>query len=214
MSPNPSSTTQRRTVVPYVTIWSTEHDLPYQVIERRGFGIGYADEISADRDAHGVLWHRTFSRPHRGRPEWGNVHSLRQRRAMRRLLCQVCGGPADQTEDGVLWLLPNHQEDWTGWPEGMGNVEPPICVPCVGTSLRLCPKLRRGAAAIRVREFPTVGVRGALYERGPGGPVVVAETVVGFYDPAIHWVRATNLVRELRVCAIVPLKELTSQSDQ
>jgi hypothetical protein len=193
--------------VPYVTKWSTEQDLPYQV-ELRGFGIAYADEISADRDTRGVLWHRTYSRPHYGRPEFGNVHCLRQRRAMRRLLCQVCGGPADHNDDGVLWLLPDHREDWAGWPAGMANVEPPVCVPCASTSLQLCPKLRRGAAAIRVREFPIAGVRGALYERGGAAAMQVAETVVAFDDPAIRWVRAVGLVRELRGCTVVPLEEL------
>src|SRR3989442_68826 len=110
------SSAQGNVTVPYVATWSEERDLPFEVVNRDGRGIAYADEISADRDIHGVLWHRTYSRPRRGRPEFGNVHSLRQRRAMRRLLCQVCGGPADRTQDGVLWLLPDHREDWPGWP--------------------------------------------------------------------------------------------------
>jgi hypothetical protein len=148
--------------------------------------LAYADETSIDRDKHGVLWRRALSRPQQGRPEFGKVHPLRQRRAMRRLLCQVCGSPADQTEDGVLWLLPDHREDWAGWPEGMANVEPPVCLPCVRTSVRLCPALRKGAAAIRVHEFPIVGVRGALYKSGGAAPVAVAETVVAFDNPAIR----------------------------
>jgi hypothetical protein len=208
MSSNSISVPLKRIVVPYVTTWSAEQDLPAHVIERRGFGIAYADEILTDRDTRGVLWHRTFSRPHEGRPKFGDVHSLRQRRAMRRLLCQVCGGPADRTEDGVLWLLPDHSDDWDNWPEGMANVEPPICLPCVGTSLQLCPKLRRGAAAVRVRESPVVGVRGALYKRGAVGPVVVGETVAGFDDPVIRWVKAVGLVRQMRGCSVLPLEEV------
>jgi hypothetical protein len=73
-----------------------------------------------------------------------------QQRQERRPLCQVCGGPADQTDDGGLWLLPDHREDWTGWPEGMANVEPPVCLPCVRLSLRLCPKLRKDRRAPRL----------------------------------------------------------------
>jgi hypothetical protein len=211
ISPAQDCPAERRVIAPYITAWSAEQELPYQVIQRPGVGIGYTDEIAADRDIHGVLWRRTPSRPHYGRPEFGNVHSFRQRRAMRRLLCQVCGGPADQTDDGGLWLLPDHREDWTGWPEGMANVEPPVCLPCVSLSLRLCPKLRKGAAAIRVRDYPIIGVRGALYRPGVAAPVAVAEAVVAFDDPAIRWVRAANLVRELHGCTIVPLAEITDR---
>ncbi|MYZ40125.1 MULTISPECIES: hypothetical protein [unclassified Streptomyces] len=45
------------------------------------------------------------SQPGRGRPEYGSVHSLRQRLAMGGLLCQICGKPADRNRDRVLWLL-------------------------------------------------------------------------------------------------------------
>jgi hypothetical protein len=210
-----SSAPSKRLIVPYVTAWSTERDLPMPMIEHRGFGIGYADEIATDRDTHGVLWQRTYSRPSMGRPVFGDVHSLRQRRAMRKLLCQVCGGPADQNDDGVLWLLPDHHEDWDSWPEAMGNVEPPICLACVEISLRLCPKLRRdGGAAIRAKEYSIVGVRGALYAPGPSRPVMVADQVVAFDDPVIRWVRAAGLIRQLSGCTIVPVEELVSDVKQ
>jgi hypothetical protein len=199
---------ERRIVAPYVTAWSTEHDLPYKLVERRGLGLAYTDETLIDRDEQGVLWRRTLSCPRNGRPEFGRVHPLRQRRAMRRLSCQVCAGPADRTADGVLWLLPDHREDWEGWPQGMANVEPPVCLQCVNTSARLCPALRKGAVAVRVRECPIVGVRGALYKSGGAFPVVVAEKIVTFDDPAVRWVRAVSLVRELRDCKITPLEEL------
>lgn len=196
---------ERRVAVPYVTAWSGEREPSCQLIERRGAGIGYADEIPTDRDEHGILWYRTLSRPGVGRPLFGDVNSLRQRRAMQRLLCQVCGGPADRNEDGVLWLLRDHREDWTGWPESMGAVEPPVCLPCVSVSVRLCPALRGNAVVVRVREFPIVGVRGALY-RGGCSPVAVAHTVLGFDDPAARWIRAVGLVRQLRGCTIGALE--------
>src|SRR2546430_4416991 len=91
--------------IPYITSWSTEQPLPTTVIERPWSGIGYVDETLADRDEHGVLWQRVPSRPGRGRAELGRVHPLRQRRAMRRLLCGVCAGPPDRTEQGTLWLI-------------------------------------------------------------------------------------------------------------
>lgn len=57
---------ERGLTVPYTTSWSGEQNLPMPVIERRGDGIAYADEIAADRDTHGVLWQRTLSRPGEG----------------------------------------------------------------------------------------------------------------------------------------------------
>ncbi|WP_173131358.1 hypothetical protein [Kibdelosporangium persicum] len=161
-----------------------------------------------DRDSRGVLWIRAASRPGEGRPEFGEVHSLRQRRAMRRLLCQVCGGPADQTAAGTLWLLPDFREDWPGWPNAMANAEPPVCPRCVEVSVRLCPKLRRGAAVIRARECPLVGVRGTLFVRGDDGPVRAANDVFAFGHPRIGWVQAFSLVRQLGDCTLIPPSEL------
>ncbi|SDC27287.1 hypothetical protein [Actinokineospora iranica] len=69
-------------VVPYVTTWSGEDWVRFpRVVERRGgMGIGYADEILADRDSKGVLWDRVTGKRGQGRPEFAKVHPLRQRR--------------------------------------------------------------------------------------------------------------------------------------
>lgn len=198
----------RGVVAPYVTAWSGELDLPVVMVERPGGGVGYRDEVVADRDRRGVLWVRTPFCPGEGRPEFGRVHPVRQRRAMQRLLCQVCAGPADRTGDGVLWLLRDHRDDWPSWPEGMGVTEPPVCVPCVGLSVRLCPALRAGAVAVRVGVYPVAGVHGGLYRAGHGGPVPVRRAVVSFDDPAVRWVRAVSLVRRLGDCTIVPVADL------
>ena len=126
---------------------------------------------------------------------------------MERLLCQVCGRLADQTDEGVLWLLRDYRDDWPRWPEGMGSTEPPVCVPCIAMSLRLCPALRRGAVAVRVREFPIAGVRGVLYRRGLLAPVPVGAVNMPYDDPAARWVLASALIRELRDCNVVPFEE-------
>lgn len=200
-----------RVVAPYVTSWSEEEDPPFVLVERRAGGIGYEDEMLADRDRDGVLWFRTPVRPGQGRPVFGRVHPLRQRRAMRRLLCQVCAGPADCNEDGVLWLLKDHREDWPSWPDGMGVTEPPICVPCVRTSLRLCPALRTGAAVVRAGSFGIAGVYGTRYCRKGPALVAVGPGIVTFDEPAIQWVRAVGLVRELWDCVIIPLTSLAEE---
>ncbi|MPZ82134.1 MAG: hypothetical protein GEV28_17755 [Actinophytocola sp.] len=195
-------------IAPYITTWSGEEDVPRQVVERRGLGIGFADETVLDRDRHHVLWRTRTSRPGHGRPQFGNVHPQRQRRAMRKLLCQVCAGPADQTDEGVLWLIPDLREDWPGWPARMGLDEPPVCRPCVRLSVRLCPALRRGAAAIRARKYPIVGVWGAVYTRTVSGLQATEVRTVGFEDPAIRWTRAERLIRQVDDCDIVPLDDL------
>jgi hypothetical protein len=199
-------------VVPYITAWSEEPDPPCIVMERPEGGIGYTDETLADRDRHGVLWLRTLFRPGEGRPLFGKVHPVRQRRAMQRLLCQVCAKPANQADDGVLWVLRDFQEDWPAWPNGMAAIEPPICLPCVRLSMRLCPSLRKGAAVIRARSYRAAGVRGLLYGRdGHTLRAVSVDVTVMFEDSAIHWVRASCLVRELQNSVIIPLGELADE---
>jgi hypothetical protein len=198
---------------PYITSWSTEKDPPHQLIERRGIGVGYLDETLIDRDDKGVLWYRTLARPREGEPDFGRVHPLRQRRAMRRLLCQVCAGPADQSGEGVLWLLKDHRGDWPGWPENMAVTEPPVCLPCVRVASRLCPALRNGAVTIRVRRAPVSGVRGTLYRSGGGlVPVEAGEATFPYDDPGVRWVRAASLVRELHDCTIVAVEDVCRSS--
>jgi hypothetical protein len=202
-----------RLVVPYVTKWSGEREPAVTVVELRCGGIGYARENVLDRDEFGVLWSRCSSSPGRGRPEFGVVHTMRQRRAMIRLLCQVCGKPADRDPDGgVLWLWKDHRTDWRNWPEGIWVTEPPVCVPCVGQAVRLCPALRHGAVAMRVREFPIVGVYGTYYRRGPRGPVSEKVANVDYTNPFIGWVQADHLVRQLWDCTLVEVDELAEVS--
>jgi hypothetical protein len=187
--------------VPYITTWSAEQLIPATVVEHPWSGIAYADETLGDRDNNGVLWRRVPSRPGRGRPQFGKVHPLRQRRAMRRLLCGVCGGPPDRTDAGILWLIRDYRDDWPGWPEGMAATEPPVCLPCAEISIRACPALRKGHVPVRVGQSAVVGVYGIRYQAGQG----VDDAIVAFDDPAIRWTCAAQLVRELRGSTIVSL---------
>jgi hypothetical protein len=128
---------------------------------------------------------------------------------MRRLLCNVCGGPADRTEHGVLWLIRDLRDDWPNWPDRMGANEPPVCLPCVRLASRLCPALREGAIAIRARRYPVAGVHGMLYRStGSPWPAVVGHATVAYEDPARRWVLASKLVRELHDCTVIPLETL------
>nr|CEL22019.1 Phage protein [Kibdelosporangium sp. MJ126-NF4] len=191
--------------VPYVARWSEEQDLSSALVIRRRGGIGYVDEVMGDRDQRGILWPRLASRPQHGRPLFGAVHSLRQRRVMSKLLCQVCAGPADRNDDGVLWLLADNREQWADWPERMAVDEPPVCRACAVLASKLCPALRGGAVVARVRQCPMVGVRGRIHQTAGLLPVPTDEDVVAFDDHRIRWTLASSLLRELRGCSVVEL---------
>lgn len=201
-------------VVPYVAMWSGESTVRTTVVQRGRWGIGYADELLTDRDRDGVLWTRAVSRPGQGRPLYAKLHPVRQRRAMRRLLCQVCGQPADYTEQGHLWLAVEQQDTWTGWPEASVNPFPPVCTGCAARSVRLCPPLRRGFTAFRAHST-LYGVIGVQFRPGHTYPsVALAQDdggrPVSFSHPAIHWTQATQLARTMHDCVPVDLEGLAS----
>lgn len=189
--------------VPFITTWSTEEVAPGKVIHHCLGGIAYADEVRGDRDENGVLWRRIESRREQGKPLFGKVHSLRQRHAMRDLLCQVCGQPADRTDKGTLWLLQDHRGDWQRWPESMAATEPPICLSCAEISPRVCPALRRGHVTVRVGHSPLAGIYGVRYARGGRFPWVMRDAIVEFDEPDLRWTVAGQLVRKLYNCTIV-----------
>jgi hypothetical protein len=188
--------------VPYITRWSAERDLNMPVVQGRR-RIAYADERPSDRDDHDVLWTRVSSLPGQGRPEWGSVHARRQRKAMTRLLCQVCGQRPDRNGDGILWLVGEDPARPDTWPDELLTAHPPVCIGCAAKSVRLCTHLRRQYAALRVSAFELVGVRGALYIPGISRPVTV--TGVAFDDPRVRWIRAGQLLAHLRDFTITRL---------
>nr|WP_157529495.1 hypothetical protein [Kibdelosporangium sp. MJ126-NF4] len=198
-------------MVPYITSWSEEDDpLDAALLLEHGGRLAYLNETLTDRDAKGVLWCRTFFRPRQGKPNFGVVHPLRQRRAMLRLLCQVCGSPATRSDNGILWLLKDHRDDWPNWPADMAVTEPPICMACAKVASRLCPALRPGAVLLWARTFPVVGVYGPVY-RSTGVVRVVSseeQRIVTYGDPAIRWVCATSQIRRLNDCTIVSMDTL------
>lgn len=153
--------------VPYITRWSAERAPQARVVQWRR-GIGYADERPWDRDERGVLWTRVPSLPGQGRPEFGQVHARRQRRAMTKLLCQVCGQPVGRDAGGILWLTGESPADQAPRSDPLLTVHPPVCAGCAVRSVRACPHLRAGYALLRVPAFEPIGVRGALYR--PGSP--------------------------------------------
>jgi hypothetical protein len=191
--------------VPYVARWSAEVDLEAPLVETAN-GLAYADELSVDRDDHRVLWSRVATRPGVGEPIYRELHPLRQRRAMRRLLCQVCAGPADQNDQGALWLIQDQRGQWPNWPEGAHNTQPPLCRRCARISVKTCPWLRDGYVAVRARSFLS-GASGGLYRTGgpSARPVQASVTNVPYDDPRIRWLQADQLERDLYDCTFVEL---------
>ncbi|QMU79110.1 hypothetical protein GXW83_28775 [Streptacidiphilus sp. PB12-B1b] len=199
----------RPDVVPYIAAWQSEERTGTPLLALPGRGIAFPDEVPGDRDAHGVLWPRTGISPGRGRPVYNRVHARRQRRVMERLLCQVCAGPASRTAEGWLWLLHDDRAvEGRGWPESVGATHPPLCLPCAEIAGRMCPHLSGSFIAIRVADPRPWGVYGACYGPSPTGPYaqVRGAAMVGYHDPSAAWVLASQMVRLLRGCTVVPLE--------
>lgn len=193
----------RAGLVPYIASWSGEHLTRARPIAK-GTGIAYEHERPGDRDAHGVLWMRKTRAPGVGTPQYGKVHPYRQRQAMRHLLCQVCGGLADQNEHGILWLLGQAEKPWPG---AEMTAQPPVCLRCAGPASRACPHLRRHTLALRVRHAPIVGARGILYQPWRGRLVRIGPMDLPYRDPSIRWLHAYQLFRELHDVTVIDLNE-------
>jgi hypothetical protein len=194
--------------VPYVARWSAEKVLDAPLVETMA-GIAYANELSVDRDQYGLLWSRITSRQGVGEPLYRQMHPLRQRRAMQRLLCQVCARPADHNEQGTLWLIQDQRGQWPGWPEQAQNTHPPLCLRCAAISVKSCPWLKLGYVAVRAKSFVS-GAWGGLYRTGwPDRRPLLADTAtLQFGNPRLHWLQADQLTRELVDCTVVELDQL------
>jgi hypothetical protein len=193
----------RTNLVPYIASWTGEEVAKPDIVEHpSGLGIAFRDEQLIDRDSRGVLWDRYAVRQGEGTPRYAEIHPARQRRAMRVLLCQVCGGQADTTPDGVLWLLPA-ESTWPGWPNNSTVSEPPVCADCLRLALRHCPALKHGHLLIRARRYSVHGVSGLRYRAARPRPVITDQVTVSHTDPAIRWVLATKLVRILDECDVL-----------
>jgi hypothetical protein len=194
----------RAGLVPYITNWSGERPTRTPIVAKGGSGIGYRRERPGDRDAHGVLWARYVRAPGIGEPQFSTVHPYRQRHAMRRLLCQVCGEPADRNDQGVLWLLGQADRPWPG-KESTG--QPPVCLRCAHTASRVCPHLRGNALALRVRHAPIAGVLGMLYAPSRIGLIPTGATTLPYTNPAVRMLQARQLIRNLLDCTVVDLEQ-------
>jgi len=198
--------------VPYITLWSGERKpLPPLVrrVGRGGEGIGYLDEFPYERgELAGELWVRQALARGVGVPEFAAVHARRQRRAMRYLLCQVCGRPARAGEDEpVLFLL----SGTAPVAEGERTDAPPVCVACAPIAVRQCPRLRKAHTAVWVGYPFAWGVAGVLCDLDtftaiPGDDLVE----VAYEDPRIRRLIACREVLALCECTPADIADLTT----
>lgn len=196
-------------LVPHMTAWSTEA-APAVSIRFRSGRLIYTDERPDDRDEHGILWTRSHQEQGGGRPTFGRVHTARQREAVARMLCQVCGVKAKPVDGRYLWLtdlsdvegLGRFDEKWTT------SSYPPICQPCLETSVARCPALRKGFAILTVTSSEPFGVRGIEFHKKLWRPVQVESSMhhYPYGHPALSRVLATQQVSALHGVALTEWK--------
>jgi hypothetical protein len=146
VTPRPPQT-HKGTPVPYIAAWSAEQatDIARGVLMVRANPftgrqqLRYRDEHPLDRDRHGIVWHRVAWAPGQGRPLFAEIHTLRQRRAMSRVLCQVCAGP------GEVWMTPallwNDHLAEHGSAVPYATNDPPVCRRCALLAATHCPEI-------------------------------------------------------------------------
>ncbi|GGZ73514.1 hypothetical protein ACFOOM_00730 [Streptomyces echinoruber] len=196
--------------VPFIAAWSSEPLRTTPVVlhhGRGGAGIGYKDEDSdLDRSTGGVLWVRVPATRGVGEAHLAKVHPLRQRAAMDRLLCQVCGEHTyDPRDKRRLFLLAGGED--RPIREGERTAAPPVHAPCAQEAIRDCRALRKGWSAALVRSALAWGVAGIVHDPATLQPLPDRHgdglDFVGYDDPLIRWTLAHREV--VRLTGVTPI---------
>lgn len=133
--------------VPWVARWTNEvsMDMFKVVVDSDSHLQLTFEDGKVNRDEHGVLWQREgITRG--GEPQFSQVSTYRQKAAMRKMLCQVCGtklpgGP-------VRWLF--HKDNLIESSDGLLTMSPPTCEPCIDKARTHCPALKAAGSKILV----------------------------------------------------------------
>ncbi|MHC5902491.1 hypothetical protein ACVNF4_01000 [Streptomyces sp. S6] len=204
-------------IVPYITCRAGEEPVEHKEL-RGSWGadgrprLGYRSELPGDRDLQDVLWARCSQRRGSdglpvGEPRWRDVHPVRQRECMQRLLCQVCAQPA-RTAQGFIFLLA--PDELRPHQTNLLTAQPPVCRRHARTAATLCPYLREEPTVLLVPTPRIHGVVGALYER-TGHRIRPAPADIGslpYGHPCLRWYLASQMVRRLHSFEVLDLKEL------
>ncbi|MEV6156043.1 hypothetical protein AB0L53_37440 [Nonomuraea sp. NPDC052129] len=153
--------------VPYVVAYEVETvalDLAviHDVWALSGRRLSYADPRADDWHLS-VLWARQKC-DRRGKVNYKEMHTLRQRACMLHRLCQVCEGPALDPGTGRLsWVFHNKTHAASGHLS-----KPPTCVRCIPEALDACPHLQHQAHVYTSPDYKPWGVKGIVVP--PSGP--------------------------------------------
>ncbi|MFI7154019.1 hypothetical protein ACIBO2_54670 [Nonomuraea sp. NPDC050022] len=125
-----------------------------------GRRLSYIDPAASDWGL-GVLWARQQS--HRlGRPQYDELHTLRQRECMLHRLCQVCAKPALDPDTGRLsWVFHETVHAASGHLS-----KPPTCLRCIPGARAACPRLRQEAHVYTSPDYKPWGVKGIVFSSG------------------------------------------------
>ena len=153
--------------VPWITRWTGEvqpdrFDYGVQILGDVGkgqFRVTYQDGKNV-RDGKGILWQREGI-GRKGEPMYADVSTYRQRSAMKKGLCQVCG--VKITDTPMNFLIPiiagmEHYDKNT-----TVTMQAPVCLECVPLAIRMCPALKReGYQHLKVLAYSLWGVFGQV----------------------------------------------------
>ncbi|WP_338485175.1 hypothetical protein VM636_18395 [Streptomyces sp. SCSIO 75703] len=81
--------------------------------------------------------------------------------------------------------------------EGERTASPPVCVPCAGISVQLCPRLLRHHVAATVASASAWGVTGIVHDPATLQPMGGDEKKVAYESLSARWVVAAQVVVEL-----------------
>ncbi|WP_063728816.1 hypothetical protein [Streptomyces sp. RTd22] len=198
-------------IVPYISSWSAETACIPSVVRKFGnMGpfLAYADETAYDRGQHGALWVRQPLARGKGHPLMDSVHALRQRQAMRHMLCQVCRTPAvEASPERQIFLLKAADGPLV---DGTRTTAPPVCSSCAPLATDSCPRLSTGGhVAAWVERAEPWGVAGVLYDPETLRPVHDEGLVrVAHGSEEFRWVIAHREVVILHGCTAVDMNDL------
>lgn len=154
-------------VVPWVAQWTGE--LPTDSFIVAGEGpmsmVLYPDRRPGDWFMGVLWWRQGIGRA--GEPQFAQLNTYRQRAALLRRRCQVCGRSLPKEGPLSHWLMGRGQIELV---EGVAlTTNPPTCEECVPVALRMCPHLMSGdVQLLRVRAYEPWGVQGEAAARVNG----------------------------------------------
>lgn len=140
------------------------------------------DLPGCERDDQGIWWSPAVG-DRNGRPEFSQVHDLRQRSAMDHLRCQVCG--LRVKDDPLPWIVEDSGIDERN--DLIVTANPPLHTDCAAAALTYCPAMRRHAFSyidVPRGAIEAIGVTADVFDPQKG--LVERNARVSYYsDPRI-----------------------------